>query len=127
MFYKPIWWFFWSDLCARHFELADLFIAINEVLMSLSASALFHVVTWLFVAGNMAILFRIVEHLGIFCCDFGIMGEREFFPMKLGLAKYLRQMVLLHGYQFLLHLLLLAILSSLVSFGHCGCEEIVLV
>ena len=73
-------------------------------------------VTWLFVAENMAIFLRIVEPLGSFCCDFGIMGGKGFFPMKLSLAKYLRQMVLLHGYQFLLHSLLLEILSSLVSF-----------
>ena len=65
----------------------------------------------------MAILFHIVQHLGSFCCDFGIMGGKGFFPMKLSLAKYSWQMVLLHGYQFLLHFLLLEILSSLVSFG----------
>ena len=38
VFCKPIWWFFWSELYTRHFELVDLFIAINEVLISLSAS-----------------------------------------------------------------------------------------
>ena len=88
---------------------------------------LFHVVIWLFVARNIVILFRVLEYLGSFCCDFGIMGERIFFLMKFGLTKYLWEIVLWLDYQFFYFFLLLEILLSFCQFWHCGCEEIVLV
>ena len=83
------------NLLSCSMELMEFYVMVGQFHLLL--------VTWLFMAENMAIILHIVEHLGRSWCNFSIMCGEGFFLRKLSLAIYSRQIVLLHCYWFPLH------------------------